>query len=264
MPALAGGEEVKPRMLSENQLKVLRGLAGGTVGGVLAAATSHPFDTIKSCVRNGVFPNISSCAKSTWHNEGIFGFYRGVTLPVLTGGFYKSIIFGLNRFMTNLVTPVGWDHKTQLPLWRHALAAELTVPLLVIAVTPMEKVKVMLQVQGKGGVAQEKTGPISCIRHTWRHSGPMGFLLGYVPTLLSRVIGYPLYFADYQVSKQFLLTQPGFSDSRLSRELLTPMVGGVIAGLLFWTSNYPCDFIKTQLQAAKTKTSVREIITNTY
>lgn len=258
------GDTVKPVGLTEDQLKVLRRLAGGTIGGVLQAATSHPFDTIKSRVQNGVFPNISSCVKSTWHNEGLFGFYRGVTPPLVLGGVYNSILFSLNQYMANLVTPANWDPKKPLPIWRTALAAELTAPLYVLAITPMEKVKVMLQVQGKGGAETKVTGPISCIKHLWHRDGARGFVSGYIPTLMSRLIGLPFYFASYQASKQYILAQPAFAESKMGRELFAPMLGGVIAGICFWTSNYPCDFVKTQLQASKTKTSIREIVSRTY
>lgn len=250
--------------LTPNQLKVLRGLAGGTVGGVLAAATGHPLDTVKARVQNGLFPNISSCVRSTWNKEGLSGFYRGVTPPLLLGGVYNSIMFGLNQFMTNLVTPADWDESTLLPAWRTVLAAEMTAPPFALVFTPMEKVKVMLQVQGMGGVATSVTGPISCIKYIWQRYGPMGFLSGYVPTLMTRVIGLPFYFVGYKTVKEYLITQTSCGETKVGREIATPMLGGVAAGLAFWTSNYPCDFIKTQMQASKTKVTVREIVSRTY
>lgn len=251
--------------LSEEQLKVLRRLLGGTFGGVLQAATSHPFDTVKSRVQNGVFPSLSSCVKWTWQKEGLYGFYRGVTPPLFLGGLYNSILFSLNQQMTNLITPAGWDTaKTPLPLWRTALAAELTAPLYVLALTPMEKVKVMLQVQGKGGVETKVTGPVSCIRSILQTEGPRGLLSGYTPTLMSRLVGLPFYFMGYQLTREYVKTKSLFSESRMGRELFAPMLGGVVAGLCFWTSNYPFDFIKTQLQASPTKISIPSVVRSTF
>lgn len=253
---------VRRHGMTEDQLRVLRRFIGGTVGGVLQAACSHPFDTIKSRIQRGQYPNITACVKATWRNEGIRGFYRGVTPPLVLGGLYNSILFSLNQQMANLITPADHDKSKPLPLWRTAVAAQLTAPLYVLAITPCEKVKVQLQLQGKDGKVKIR-GPIACVRNIIATEGYRGFLSGYIPTVLSRIIGLPFYFMGYQLTKDALM-KTSLKDTTTGREMVAPMLGGVVAGILFWTSNYPCDYIKTQLQAGQGTVSGRQIIRDTY
>lgn len=249
--------------MTEDELKILRRLLGGTIGGVIQAVMSHPLDTIKSRVQHGMFPNIATCVRSTWKNEGAYGFYRGVTPPLILGGLYNSILFSLNQFMNNLMVPIGHDPNKPLPLWRTAVAAQLTAPLYVLALTPMEKVKVVLQIQVKGGVEASVTGPLSCIRMIVQRYGMRGLLSGYVPTVLARLIGLPFYFMSYQISKEYLL-RSRLGSTQTGRELLAPMLSGVVAGVCFWTSNYPCDYVKTHLQASRTKVSITQVVRRTF
>ncbi|KAK7202310.1 mitochondrial carrier protein [Novymonas esmeraldas] len=250
--------------LSEDTLRILRRLVGGSVGGVAQAASSHPFDTIKSRVQNGLFPSIFSCVRHTWREEGVRGFYRGVTPPLVFCGLQNSVLFSLNQTMSNWMTPPDHDPRTPLPLWRTAVAAQLTAPLYVFTLAPVEKVKVQLQMIGKGGKESSTvTGPISCLRRVVQLEGYRGILSGYTPILMSRLIGLPFYFMGYQTARTTLLDTP-LASTRTGRELLVPMLSGVTAGMCFWTSNYPCDFVKTRVQASKTKASIPEIIRTTY
>lgn len=247
------------REVSDTTL-VLRRLAGGTVGGVLQAASSHPFDTVKSRVQRGMFPTTLSCIQGTYHKEGLRGFYRGVTPPLCLSGINNSILFSINQFMTNIVTPADHDRKKPLALWRTALAAQMTAPLYVVAITPMEVVKVRLQVQPQEASARIYSGPLDCIAKTVRNDGPLALLRGYIPTVLSRIVGLPFYFGGYHATKDFL-TPP--HAERLP--LHVPIVSGIVGGCLFWCSNYPLDFVKTQAQASTgSKISLGEIVRRTY
>lgn len=250
--------------VAEDYYRILRRLIGGTVGGVMQAASSHPFDTIKSRVQNGLFPSISSCVRHTWKEEGLRGFYRGVTPSLFFCGFQNSVLFSLNQTMNNWMTPADHDRRTPLPLWRTAVAAQLTAPLYVLTVAPVEKVKVQLQMIGKGGhESSTVTGPITCLRRIIQTEGYRGILSGYTPTLMSRLIGLPFYFMGYQTARTALLDSR-LASTRTGREVLVPMLSGVVAGMCFWTSNYPCDFVKTRVQASRTRVAIPDIIRNTY
>lgn len=236
---------------------VLRRLVGGTVGGVLQAASSHPFDTIKSRVQRGVYPTAVVCMRETFAREGLRGFYRGVTPPLFLSGVYNSILFSINQCMMNLMTPEGHDKKVPLPLWRTAIASQLTAPLYVLAITPMEVVKVKLQVQPQEAGTRLYSGPIDCVKKTVRQDGPAALLKGYIPTVLSRIVGLPFYFGAYQVAKGYLTPKELKHGEALP--IYVPMLSGVAAGLFFWGSNYPFDFLKTQAQASTGKTSMMEV-----
>ena len=241
---------------------VLRRLVGGTVGGVLQALSSHPFDTIKSQIQIGKFQSIGEGFGHTFKNEGLRGFYRGVTPPLFLNGFYNALLFGINQQMTNVVTPAGFVHgRDTLEMWRVALAGQLTAPLYCLAMVPMEVVKVKLQTQPIGADGTKLySGPIDCLIKNTRDNGLRAAFAGYTPMLMSRIVGLPFYFSGYHFAKNNLITNFGVSDS----SLIIPMASGVVAGFAFWTSNYPFDLMKTKVQASKVPVSPIEMARQTY
>ncbi|CAG9584237.1 putative mitochondrial carrier protein [Leishmania major strain Friedlin] len=180
--------------LSKDYLFILCRFVGGTVGGAMQAGSSHPFDTIKSRVQNGIFPSISSCVWHTWKDEGVRGFFRGVTPRLLFCSFQNAVLFSLNQTMNSLMAVPEQDPHTPPSLWRTAVSAQLTTPLYVRTVAPVAKVKVQLQMLGQGGKESSTVAvPASCLLHIIRVEGYRG-IFGYTPTLMSHLIGLPFYF----------------------------------------------------------------------
>ncbi|KAH9578076.1 Mitochondrial substrate/solute carrier [Trypanosoma melophagium] len=248
---------------SEEGQKVVRRFVGGTVGGVFQALCSHPFDTVKSRVQRGMFPGGASCFHSTLRSEGIRGFYRGLTPPLMMGGIYNSILFSVNQFMMNLLTPEGENVNTEPPIWRAALSGELTAPIYVLCITPMEKVKVKLQLRNSDRDNSQFKGPIGCIRYIVETEGMVGMFSGYVPTLFSRLAGLPFYFGGYQVAHQYLKNST-IGPTTVGKNFAVPMMSGCVAGTLFWLSNYPFDYVKTQVQAGDGQHRMSEVFYATY
>lgn len=232
---------------------VLRRLLGGTVGGFLQALSSHPLDTVKSRIQTGQFHSVASAVRHTIKEEGIRGFYRGVTPPLFLNGLYNALLFGLNQQMNNFVTPADHPKGEPLPLWRVAVAGQLTAPFYTFLMTPMEVVKVKLQTQKIIDGRKEFTGPIDCLAKTFTTHGASALLVGYTPMMMSRVVGLPFYFGTYHTAKQAITAQ-GFSES----SLVVPMCSGVCAGVTFWMSNYPFDIIKTTVQSHSGRLSPRD------
>ncbi|TPP53364.1 Mitochondrial carrier family protein [Leishmania donovani] len=232
--------------LSKDHLFILCRFVGGTVGGVMQAASSHPFDAIK------------------FRDEGIRGFYSGVTPQLLFCGFQNAALFSLSQTMNSLMALPEQGPHTPPPLWCTAVAAQLTTPLYVLTVAPVEKVKVQLQMLGQGGKESSTVaGPVSCLLHIIRVEGYRGIFSGYTPTLMSHLIGLPFYFMGCQTARTTLLDTP-LASMAAGREVVVPMLSGMVAGMCFWTSNYPCDFLKTCVQASKKKVSISDIICTTY
>ncbi|KAG5466007.1 hypothetical protein CUR178_00724 [Leishmania enriettii] len=262
--AVAAAAPLSQSCLSEDNFRTLCRLVGGTVGGLMQAVSSYPFDTIKSRVQNGVYPSISSCARHTWKEEGIRGFYRGVTPQLFFCGLQNAVLFSLNQRMNDWMASPQDDPSGPQPLWRTAVAAQLTAPVYVLTVAPVEKVTVQLQMIGKGGrTSSTVTGPVSCLLHIIQLEGYRGILSGYTPTLMSRLIGLPFYFIGFQTARTTLLDTPLASTS-MGRDVVVPALSGMAAGVCFWTSNYPCDFVKTRMQASTTRLSILDIIRRTY
>eukprot|EP00796_Vickermania_ingenoplastis_P006626 gene6626-4746_t len=244
------------RHLSEDQRLIARRFVGGTLGGFLQALTSHPLDTIKARLQSGVHPSVTDVVASTWREEGLRGFFRGVQMPLFLGGVFNSVLFSLNQVMRSLLTPVGHLPHEPLALWRTALAAQLATPLYVLVLTPIERVKIVMQLQN----SKEKSAAgfmhaVSTIRH---RSGVRGFMRGYCANVGVHLIGLPSYFVGYQVTRSALVEV--IPPHTWAGHLALPVASGISAGVFFWLSCYPFDLIKTKMQATHHKCSSAEIL----
>ncbi|KAG7882739.1 hypothetical protein KL938_003162 [Ogataea parapolymorpha] len=106
------------------------------------------------------------------------------------------------------------------------------------AVSPMERVKVLQQVQGSTNSYQ---GVFGSVRQIWREEGYRGLYRGNGINCI-RVIPYSaVQYASYQRLKRFL-ARPDGSLSTESR-----LVAGTVAGFLSVLVSYPMDLVKTRL-----------------
>jgi hypothetical protein len=245
-------------------LLVFRRVVGGSVGGVAQALCSHPFDTIKSRIQAGVATSVIECAQATFKNEGLRGFYKGVLPPMTICGVYNATLFSANQAARNLVRPADLPPGADMPLPRVALAAIMAGPLCCAIVCPVEVVKVRLQLQTADAAKAEFSGVWDCIVKTVRREGPLALYNGYSALLMSRTIGLPFYFGGYELTKQALQgpTPPGRTATPPTNT--TALLAGTMAGWCFWTSCYPCDYIKTKMQMApKGSTSFVKVLTET-
>jgi solute carrier family 25 phosphate transporter 23/24/25/41 len=71
-------------------------LVGSALAGLLSRTIFHPIDTLKSKLqsKNPQYTTIHSTVKSTFRNQGLYGFYRGLG-AVLVGG-----IPGVSLYLT--------------------------------------------------------------------------------------------------------------------------------------------------------------------
>jgi hypothetical protein len=176
-------------------------------------------------------------------NEGLLGFYRGVSPPLAMAGILNAVIFTTNTFFKRLLTvtdPVSGSTQP-LSFGRIILASWLTTPVYCSILAPVEMVKVRLQLQNASGIPRQFSGPMGCLRHILAQEGVRGLYTGFVPTLGTRFIGLPFYFGGFEYSKRSLM------ETRQEREAssLTMLVAGGFGGIAFWSANFPVDLSKS-------------------
>lgn len=262
------GHSTKSTEMADNQMtweerRRLVGcrFVGGTIGGFLQAISSHPLDTVKARLQSGMYRSSISCISHTWRNEGLRGFFRGVQMPLFFGGVFNSVLFSLNQIMQIVVSPPGRVRGEPLALWRVALAAQLATPLYVMVLTPIDRVKVVMQLESQQH-SGHSGGLQYCVAKIHRHNGYRGFFRGYWPTVGVHMIGLPSYFVGYQVASQEL--KQWIPPTVTGSFLFIPMLSGVAAGSLFWLSSYPLDLIKTKVQAVHGHCRPRDVIYEVY
>ncbi|KAM0786981.1 hypothetical protein ACM66B_002399 [Microbotryomycetes sp. NB124-2] len=224
-------------------------LSGG-FGGVCAVLVGQPFDLTKTRLQTAApsqYSGTLDVVKQTFARDGIRGFYRGMgpplagVTPMFAVSFWgydmgKKIVYGL--------TPQRTD-KT-LSNAELAFAGFFSAVPTTLVAAPVERVKVLLQMQGQGG-KQLYNGPLDAVAKLYKEGGLRSIYRGTGATLARDGPGSAAYFLAYEAIKKSLTPQ-GQDPSQLS--LSAVVVAGGFAGVTMWTFAIPPDVIKSRLQGA--------------
>ncbi|KAG2173693.1 hypothetical protein INT43_005113 [Umbelopsis isabellina] len=139
--------------------------------------------------------------------------------------------------------------RTQLEVWaekfnadtiKHLAAGGVAGAVSRTAVSPMERMKILFQVQGPEPAAYQ--GVIPTLTKMWKEEGLMGFLRGN-GTNVVRIVPYSAtQFAAYEQFKTMLM-EPGKTELDTARRL----TAGALAGLVSVACTYPLDIVRTRL-----------------
>ena len=138
--------------------------------------------------------------------------------------------------------------------------------------TPMELIKLKMQVQGIGKIlnsplveaallktakvksskgevksySERYRGPWETTKIIYRQEGIRGLGKGFVPTIGREGPSFAVYFCSYDLSRQNLAKLTNTPVDQLGLQYL--LLAGGIAGCLAWLSTYPFDVVKTRIQ----------------
>jgi hypothetical protein len=186
--------------------------------------------------------------------EGIAGFFGGVKAMMIGQALIKSVAFSANEQALESLKDFDWDtiglgsvvgntpeqnafiSSSFLAL---ILAASFSGFVTSFLVTPVERVKVMMQAQSTISLYSNE---IECIQAVLKNEGFLGlFSRGLVPTLAREVPSYAIYFVVYG-----LLIHTSVAENYLGGA--APLVCGAMSGCACWIPVYPIDVIKTLVQ----------------
>ncbi|GAA6063509.1 hypothetical protein JCM10212_004722, partial [Sporobolomyces blumeae] len=228
----------------------IKSFISGGAGGVAAVLVGQPFDLTKVRLQTaapGQYTGTLDVVKQTFVRDGVKGFYRGMGPPLagVTPMFAVSFWgYAMGKKLVYAATP----SRTSSVLSYSELAAAgffSAVPTTLVA-APVERVKVLLQMQGQGG-KQLYSGPLDAVSKLYREGGLKSIYRGTGATLARDGPGSAAYFVAYEYVKK-TLTPAGQDPAALS--LSAVMVAGGLAGVTMWTFAIPPDVIKSRLQGA--------------
>ncbi|EPT03883.1 hypothetical protein FOMPIDRAFT_1035049 [Fomitopsis schrenkii] len=232
------------------------GAFAGVGSGKVVVAVGHGFDTIKTrlqCSPPGTYRGAVDCMLKIVHNESIFALYKGATPPavawaaidsLLLGSLHNYRLFFIRHGMTEIVPGSGAQRLTVSGHTVAGLCAGLTSALLA---TPMEHLKVKLQMQSQRSVADRQyKGPIDAIRQIVRSQGVLGLWTGFTGSLAFRS-NFAWLFGSYELFMRGFSRQQG-----TAYEVSTPtanFLSGGFASFAFWIMGIPADNIKNRMMA---------------
>ncbi|KAG0085605.1 Mitochondrial carrier protein ymc2 [Podila epicladia] len=143
--------------MSSDSMRAVKDCASGTIGGFLQVFVGQPFDTVKVRLQTmpaplpGQAPKYTGtldCVKQTLAKEGIKGFYKGTTTPLVGVGACVSIQFvtlqAMKRHYNDKNGPAANGFLTNSQLYIAGAASGITNS---IISGPVEHIRTRLQVQ---------------------------------------------------------------------------------------------------------------------
>ncbi|KAF8512156.1 mitochondrial carrier domain-containing protein [Hysterangium stoloniferum] len=224
-------------------------IAGG-FGGVAAVLVGHPFDLTKTRLQTaekGVYTGALDVVKKALARDGITGLYRGVVPPILGVTPIFAVSFWAYDFSKNLILTATPNRKsTSLSIPELAAAGFLSAVPTTLVTAPVERAKVLLQVQGQG-VEKKYKGVFDVFKVLYKEGGIRSIFRGSGATLARDGPGSAAYFAAYEVAKK-ALTPAGADPSQLN--LSAVIMAGGTAGVAMWSIAIPPDVLKSRIQSA--------------
>jgi len=226
-------------------------IAGG-FGGASAVLVGHPFDLTKTRLQTaapGVYKGAVDVVKQTLARDGITGMYRGMVPPLLGVTPIFAVSFWAYDTSKKLIFKMTPKRTTEhLSLAELATAGFMSAVPTTLVTAPVERAKVVLQVQGQGGSGGTKhNGVLAVMRHLYKEGGIRSIYRGTGATLARDGPGSAAYFAAYDLTKKYL-TPAGASPAEL--DLSAVILAGGTAGVVMWAIIIPPDVLKSRLQSA--------------
>lgn len=250
----------RPPIKSNPVRENIKSFVAGGVGGVCAVFTGHPFDLIKVRCQNGqanstvhaitnIIKEAKTQVKGTLFTNSVKGFYKGVIPPLLGVTPIFAVSFWGYDVGKKLVT---FNNKqggsNELTMGQMAAAGFISAIPTTLVTAPTERVKVVLQTSSKGSFIQAAKTIV-------KEGGIASLFKGSLATLARDGPGSALYFASYEISKNYLNSRQPRQDAGKDEpvNILNVCLAGGIAGMSMWLAVFPIDTIKTKLQASSTR-----------
>jgi solute carrier family 25 (mitochondrial carnitine/acylcarnitine transporter), member 20/29 len=202
-----------------------KNVVAGATSGFCLTVVGHPFDLVKVRLQTSKqFTGVFDCVKKTFSNEGIRGFYKGVSSPLVSNLFLNSIVFSSFNFMKQFQ-----KEQNKKTIFLSGSFAGLVSS---IFVSPFERMKILSQVQ----YSSSYNGPLTMAIQVFKENGLKGMFRGLSANISRDMVGRGVYFSTYEYLK--------------SKNISTFIAGG-ITGMVTWVVIIPLDTLKSKIQSEK-------------
>ncbi|KAK2461981.1 hypothetical protein APHAL10511_006444 [Amanita phalloides] len=224
--------------------------------GLTKVAVGHGFDTVKTrmqCSPPGTYRGAVDVLAKIVRNEGILALYKGATPPavgwavidsVLLGSLHNYRLFLLRHGLTE-TSPT--TNQPRLTLLSHGIAGLCAGLTSAIVATPVELLKVKLQLQSQKSLANRQfKGPIDCARQIIRTQGVIGMWSGFTGSLAFRSNFFWM-FLSYEGLMRLFSRSTG-SPFEISTGMANFLSGG-LGSFVYWIMAIPADNVKNRMMS---------------
>lgn len=234
----------------------LVGAIAGMGSGLTKVAVGHGFDTVKTrmqCSPPGTYGGAVDVLRKIIRKEGFRGLYKGATPPAVGWAAIDSVLLGsLHNYRLFLIRQ-GMTEQTpgsqtqRLTLFGHGLAGLMAGCTSAFIATPVELLKVKLQLQSQKSVAERRfSGPIHCASQIIRVQGIQGMYSGFTGSLAFRVNFFWMFLSIEALMRGF--SKLSGTRFEISTGLANFLSGG-LASFSFWIMAIPADNVKNRMMA---------------
>ncbi|XP_062864057.1 solute carrier family 25 member 47-B isoform X2 [Trichomycterus rosablanca] len=220
-------------------------------GGAFGVAVGFPLDTVKVRLQTqNKFTGVWQCIHTTCRNEGVYGFYKGMSMPITTVSVSSSVVFGTYRNVLQVLRQLRGKSaeapSAKLDIFLSGLAGGVAQT---SVMSPADIVKVRLQCQTepyrgsdlKSG--PKYRGPLHCLFTIAREEGLLGLYKGAGALALRDGPSFATYFLVYNTLCEWFST-----DKNSQPEWKVVLLAGGVSGMCGWSVGTPMDVIKARLQ----------------
>ncbi|KAJ2733042.1 hypothetical protein IW152_003365 [Coemansia sp. BCRC 34962] len=253
------GAPAQPQMATTRDR--VAGFAAGVASGATKLLVGHPFDTVKIRCQveggHGRFKGPLDCLVNTVRQEGPRALYKGASIPLVGWAVMDAIQLGsLSNYRLLLQ---GGNKAHKLSHFEHGIAGLCAGWTVALVATPVEIIKMRLQVQYASGAERKYRGPIDVARHLTRQYGALGIWHGLAATMSQRSFFFFLW-GSYDVYSEWLRSlrvvpsfpylakagSPKEVEGRPLSEKLINFIAGGLGANTFWCLCYPVDVAKNR------------------
>ncbi|EDV99016.1 mitochondrial magnesium exporter 1 [Drosophila grimshawi] len=235
---------------TDHKANPLKSFIAGGFGGICNVLTVYPLDTIKVRLQTMPLPaagqsprynGIVDCTVKTFRTEGLRGFYRGISAPLVGVAPIYAVIFAVYAVGKRLFQT---DEHIKLNYTQIFMAGVGTGICSALVAVPTDRIKVLLQTQSLTR-PRKYNGIMDTAIKLYREGGIRSLYKGTCAGML-RDSPTGVYFVVYEALQDLARRR---SPSGNITATSTIFAGGM-AGITFWSIAVPFDLLKSRLQSA--------------
>ncbi|GAA5968284.1 hypothetical protein JCM11641_003797 [Rhodosporidiobolus odoratus] len=250
------GSSISPPRLNPSPIAQLlydnRNTEAALVASFVSTISGFPLDSIKSRLQVKRYSSVLDCARSTYHEEGVRGFFRGVTIPLVTITLVRTASFSIYTKTKEELERKRWlENKTIASTAASGfLGGAASGLMLSIGTSAFEYTKIKMQLEYliamKKGVPYVPRGTVKGFLDLYRQGGFLGLYTGFRLHALRDTLGTGWYFGCYDSAQHYISRNPDTFSGVPG--WLSTFVCGSVAGVSSWFAIYPIDLVKAKLQ----------------